>query len=344
MKRLASTSKLVLAIAAAISSMLPHWIGDTLLASTLSSTTVQAETHSPALPPKAVDESRSNSAPSTMSLSASLSTAPIFRETLLAPAAEAYPAPPPEIRIEPLEGLPPDFELVESRKVVWYMPWTLIPLDGWANSVEVGINGSSGNANSFSFQTGARFKRKTDEHLFDIRMTHNRTETNGVEKQNNALLYGDYDRYFDDSPASLFMKQGVEHDRFKAFDLRYNISAGVAYRFIKSEPFNLKGRFGSGTSREFGGSQDRWVAEALFGSDVDYQWNKSNKFVARFDYFPEWKDFSNYRIVSDASWEMLWDQMGNLSFKIGAIDRYDSTPGGRKPNDLTYSMLLLYKF
>ena len=38
---------------------------------------------------------------------------------------------------------------------------------------------------------------------------------------------------------------------------------------------------------------------------------------------------------------LLFDQ--NLSFKLSVIDRYDSTPDGRKPNDLDYALLLLWK-
>ncbi|MGN6545646.1 MAG: DUF481 domain-containing protein [Aureliella sp.] len=312
MKRIASTGIFVLAIAAAFTSTLP---------------------------------AQSNAAPSPETLPAPLSTAPLFGQTTLAPTTEAFSAQvSPSLAIDPLVGSPPELKLDAARTAAWYFPWTFIPLDGWTNSAELGINGSSGNANSYSFQTGARFKRKTDAHLFDSRITHNRTQSNGIEKQNNALFFTDYERFFADSPASVFMKQGVEYDRFKAFDLRYSTSAGVAYRFIRTDHLNLKGRFGSGTSREFGGPEDRWLFEGVFGGDYEHQWNKRNKFIARFDYFPEWKDFSNYRIISDTAWEMLWDEHGNLSLKIGAIDRYDSTPGGKQPNDLTYSMLLLYKF
>lgn len=246
---------------------------------------------------------------------------------------------------DPLFGLsPPPLTLDDPADANWFYPWNWVPRNGWANSAELGINGASGNANSFSFQAGTRFKRKTESSLFDFRITHNRQQANGVEKQNNALLYCDLDRNIAQTRWSHFMKNGLEYDRFKAFDLRYNLNVGVAYRFIKSDNLNLKGRFGSGTSREFGGPQNQWVPEALFGGDYEHQLNKRNKWIARADYFPEWDAFSHYRIVSDVSWEMLWDEAGNLSFKIGAIDRYDSTPNGRKPNDLTYSMLLLYKF
>ena len=33
----------------------------------------------------------------------------------------------------------------------------------------------------------------------------------------------------------------------------------------------------------------------------------------------------------------------NLSLKVSAFDRYDSTPQGRRPNDLDYALLLLWK-
>ena len=106
----------------------------------------------------------------------------------------------------------------------------------------------------------------------------------------------------------------------------------------------MTGRFGAGASREFGGPDNRWVPEALFGGDYEHQINKRNKVIAKIDYFPEWGDFSNFRLVSDLAWEYLIDAEGNLSFKLGANDRYDSTPNGRKPNDINYSALILYKF
>ncbi len=89
------------------------------------------------------------------------------------------------------EGVGPEFQ--------WYNPWTWVPRDGWTNSAELGINGSDGNSDSFSFQTGARFKRKGVRNLFELRMTHNRTQTGGIESQNNALLFVDHEYLFKES-------------------------------------------------------------------------------------------------------------------------------------------------
>lgn len=257
------------------------------------------------------------------------------------------PPPPlqPEMPASVFEQAP--VEIAEPEYVyrpIWYYPWTWLPLDGWENSAELGINGAEGNAQSLSFQTGARFKRKTDLNLFDFRISHNRTQANSVETQNNALFFGDYERFIGDSPWTFFVKNGLEYDEFRAFDIRYNLTAGLGYSFFRTDDLTLVGRFGAGTSREFGGPDDRWVPEALFGFDYEHQVNARNKLIARVDYFPDWSDFSNFRLVSDTSWEYLLDADGNLSFKLGAVNRHDSTPNGAKPNDLAYNALLLYKF
>ena len=190
------------------------------------------------------------------------------------PSVVSYGEPPPPLAPE---GAPsvfaPDvatFEAVpKTDSLVWFNPWSWIPKDGWSNSAELGINGSAGNAESFSFQTGTRFKRKTDFTLFDVRMTHNNTRANGLETQNNTLLYSDFERYLGKSPWSLFVKNGFESDKFKAFDFRYFINSGLGYNFYNTQDLKLTSRFGAGTSREFGGPDDRWVPEALFGADYE---------------------------------------------------------------------------
>ncbi len=257
---------------------------------------------------------------------------------------ELLEPPPP---LEPIldEALLED-SAVETPPIgpVWYYPWTWIPLDGWENSAELGINATDGNADSFSFELGSRFRRKTERHLFEVRLSNNRTTANGKETQNNALLYIDYDRYLGKSRWSYFLKNGVAYDEFTAFNVRYNINAGVGYSFHKTDDFTLASRFGAGAMREFGGPEDSWVPEALFGLDYEHQINPRNKLIAKIDYFPEWVDFKNFRLVADLAWEHLLDEEGNFSMKLGALDRYDSTPNGAKPNDVNYAALFLYKF
>ena len=61
------------------------------------------------------------------------------------------------------------------------------------------------------------------------------------------------------------------------------------------------------------------------------------------EYLPEWADWDDFRFESKFSWSIKLDTEKNLSLKLSVIDRYDSTPEGRLPNDLDYALLLIWK-
>lgn len=252
-------------------------------------------------------------------------------ETALPADAAAVPTPAAdaaEIEVQPLSS--------------WYQPhYWLGPT--WTGSIELGMNGSEGNAQAFSMRAGANLKRETELYAMTLDASHARTTADSVETQNNALGKIKVDRKFGESPWTMFASGTAEYDEFKAFDLRLALHAGVGYKFIKTEATTLIGRVGSGVSHEIGGPDDSYVPEALLGLDFEHQITARQKFVFKTEYLPEWGDFENYRLVSDASWECLLDEASNLSLKIGAIDRYDSTPNGRKPNDIDYLLLLMWK-
>lgn len=235
---------------------------------------------------------------------------------------------------------------MSEQRVAWYRryPWLWVPMDGWTNSVEFGLNGSTGNSETTSIQTGADLKRETDVYTFSVDIDYQRTQAAGNETQNNGRLNTSFDRLLGGTPWSAFVKTGLEYDEFKAFDLRFNINSGLGYYWVRSESTTFVTRFGAGTSREFGGPDDSWVPEAVFGYEASHQLTERQKIKGQLEYFPQWDDFSSYRIVSDVSWEILLDGVDNLSLKLAATDRYDSTPQGLKPNDLFYSALLLWKF
>ena len=235
---------------------------------------------------------------------------------------------------------------IEQQHRVWYQqyPWMWIPWSGWVNSVEFGLNGSDGNSRTTSLQAGADLQRITDDYTFAIDLDYQRTQAAGNETQNNGRLNVDYDRLLGESSWTAFSKLGLEYDEFKAFDMRLNLNAGLGYYWLRNDNSTLITRFGAGTSREFGGPNEEWVPEAVFGYEASHQLTERQKLKGKLEYFPEWTNFNNYRLVSDVSWEILLDGVDNLSLKLAATNRYDSTPEGAKPNDLFYSALLLWKF
>ena len=226
----------------------------------------------------------------------------------------------------------------------WYDPAFWWHVEGWDNSFEIGIAGAAGNAETLDLRAGTDWKRKWERAEVAWSIVYAKSQNRSTLTKHNALFSGRSDFSFGESPWSWFVKTNVEYDEFKAFDTRWVLNSGLSYRWIKREGLTLSNRFGAGVSREFGGPDDSWVPEAVFGATYEHQWTKHQKFMLNADYYPDWGDFMSYRFVGKASWEILLDEASNLSLKLTATDRYDSTPHGRRPNDIDYALLLLWKF
>jgi len=230
----------------------------------------------------------------------------------------------------------------KAEVLAWYRPGYWFPGGKLTGSIELGINGSRGNADSFSIRAGGKLKHDVDWRTFTMDLTHARTDSDGVETQNNAIFNARHDWKLGDSPWSIFAKLQLEYDEFKAFDLRVVMNAGWGYQFWKNDFHALKGRFGAGASREFGGPDESWTPEAVFGLDYECKISDRQKFTASADYLPSWEDFMDYRLNTTLAWEICLDAAHNLNLKVGVFDRYDSTPNGSKSNDIDYSVLLLW--
>ncbi len=232
---------------------------------------------------------------------------------------------------------------LEPAVVRWYQypqQW----MRGWDSHAEFGIDGSDGNATTLAIQTGLEMKRKTDRYTLALDVDYRQASNRKTTVEDNGRFNLDYDRIMGDSPWSGFGKFGLEWDKFKAFDLRVNLNGGLGYHWIRTDQTSLVTRFGAGANQEIGAPNDDWIAEAVFGIEAEKQLTARQKIKGKVDYFPAWEDFGNFRLVTDLAWEILLDGSENLSLKLAATDRYDSTPQGAEHNDIYYSLLLLYKF
>ena len=251
---------------------------------------------------------------------------------------------PPPVDAGAGEGVPPgtlDAEPVAPS--TWYEPAYWFGPVPWDAGVELGINGSEGSNTVFSMRTGAHLKRVTERWKYDSSLSYNKNLANGVETQNNGKLDARLDRILAESPWTLFVLENLIYDEFQAFDLQLSLNAGVGYQWLKTPATDLLTRFGAGATREFGGVEDDWQPQALMGVDLTHQLSTTQRLVAKVDYFPEWEDFRNYRVVTDLGWQVDLDRPRNVSLKLSVIDRYDSTPEGAVPNNFDYALLLIWK-
>lgn len=222
----------------------------------------------------------------------------------------------------------------------------------WDSSIELGINGGSGNSETFNVSSGFDMKRSTDSTEAKLGLKYVNNKSNSTLVAHNLRFSIDWEKKFADTKGQLqqasrwswFIKNTYYYDDFRPFDLRVALNAGWGCKLLENEIQMFKGRVGAGASREFGGVADAWIPEALLGLDYRRQLSATQKLEATVDYYPAWEDFSDYRLVTDCSWEFLLDQETNLSLKLNVNDRYDSTPDGASANDIFYSLLALWKF
>lgn len=265
------------------------------------------------------------------------------------PVAVPVPAASPPAEVVAVSAVTPAAEPIveapveEIASTRWYYPSSWFGPAPWDSGIEFGLNGASGTSESLSFRTGGFVKRSADDYKFDASLYYNKTQTEGVEIQSNALLDVRYDWLFDDSPWTLFVMSQTFYDEFQAFDLNFNANAGFGYQWFDTEQTNLTTSVGTGGSREFGGPDSQWIAEASFGVKYELNLADNKKFYAKMDYFPEWADFSNYRVLADVGMEFELHQPSNMSMKLSATDRYDSQPQGVEPHNLNYSAMLIWK-
>jgi putative salt-induced outer membrane protein YdiY len=259
------------------------------------------------------------------------------------PGASTWPVE-ESINVQPnLPTFAPATTPIETATESWIHPRNWFWPGESSGGVELGLSGSAGNSEALSLKTGFELRRKMDVHDLKFDLTYTKATADGVQTQHNALFNASYEWTIGESKWELFVKEALEYDEFKAFNVRFAINAGVGYQLIRTDSTTWTTRFGAGASTEIGGPTDEWVPEGVLGFDFERHLSERQTISLTSDYFPDWSNFSNYRIVTKASYEILLNEEHNLNLKMSMQDRYDSTPNGAKPNDIDYSVLLLWK-
>ena len=212
------------------------------------------------------------------------------------------------------------------------------PKSPWTGGAEFGFNGATGNSDLFNARFGINARRKTAQNLIDTDFLYTYTTTNGVTTQQQALFNGRDEILFAGTPWSVFGSTNMEYDELRNYRYRVGLYAGAGYVINESDRFNWRVRGGAGTVYEIGrnGAPDRFVPEAVFGTDFTMKLDDRQSFVTIVDFYPRINDWSQFRVRARAAYQILIDPSNNIMLRLGVQERYDSNPGSAKPNDLNY--------
>lgn len=218
-------------------------------------------------------------------------------------------------------------------------------MDGWTGSIDLGLNGASGNTERFNVRAGLGAVRDTTAYKSTFELTYNYGQDEGDESENRLFQLFRNEWKFDDSPWGFFAQESFEIDSFADWDQRLALFAGPSYQLIKNDTTALGLRAGLGVSKEFGGIDDDWTPEALLGADLEHKIDDRSKIVAAVDLFPSLDDAGEFRANARIAYELLLSEQTKMIFKAGVEDRYDSSPGdGQNRNDFTYFATLGWAF
>jgi putative salt-induced outer membrane protein YdiY len=254
----------------------------------------------------------------------------------------------PAAQIQPEVVAPGPAAPANEGKVIleepgWHV-WSPAFWDPWEGSVELGMNGTEGNSETFNVRFGMTAKHKTPTFVQTLQITSIQKSADGIVTANTALVDGRLEWPMPESRWNYFIHGLWEYDEFKAFHYRVSGDTGLGYEFIQTDVTTLMGRSGVSVSHEVGGPENMWNPELLLGGELKHKFNPTHSISGKVDYYPTVTDWSNFRLNSQASWEIALSAAWGLSLKFSVIDRYDSTPEGARPNDLDYSTLLLWTF
>jgi hypothetical protein len=253
------------------------------------------------------------------------------------PAAEVVPTPGPSSEAI---GIPEP-----AGWNVWQPAfWDAAVWDPWEGSIELGLNGTEGNSETFNVRFGLKAKHKTPQLVRTLEITSIQKTAAGITTANTALLDGRLEWPMPESRWNYYIHGLVEFDEFKAFEYRVSGDTGLGFEFIQMETTTLIGRSGVSASHEVGGPDDDVIPELALGGEFKHKFNPTHAITAKIDYFPNVTDFEDFRLNSQAGWEIALSSVWGVSLKFSVIDRYDSTPQGARPNDLDYSTLVLWQF
>jgi putative salt-induced outer membrane protein YdiY len=266
---------------------------------------------------------------------------------------DAEPLPPPAEHVEnkaddknkdESETDSEEEEAEHTLKEQIVLPYPIGPLKLWSGRVELGLNGADGNSQNLNTRSSGELVRKTPRNELTFNVTHNFARSESTRTADKLLYDTRFEKLFQASCWLAFVHNSVEYDDFQAFDSRVGFDGGIGYQCMKTDTTSLRGRVGAGASREYGVPGSRYIPEGNLSCDFEHKLSPGHKLVLKSEYLPNLEEFEEFRAKNDLAIETGLDLLGPMSLKMGVVDQYDSTPNGKKHNDVQYTAQVVWDF
>lgn len=211
----------------------------------------------------------------------------------------------------------------------------------WAYEASVAINGRTGGSEKFAGAIGLKATLESAQDKLIFVLQAEQAEDNGVETANRQFAGADYSSFFSEKNV-WYARTSVEKDSIKALDLRSSTAFGIGRKLIKKDRQDLELRAGLSYIYETYANGSTFDSPGLDIAFIHSYQFKNGKMNNTLTYTPTFKDFGNYRVHHETTYEMpitasLW------KLKMGVSNDYTSLPqpGIDRLDTLYFTSLIL---
>lgn len=246
-------------------------------------------------------------------------------------------------------GAPSDAQ-IEAREKIAALKKKQAELskDPWSGRLSLGIEGTSGNSDARNIDFSASALRETDGDRLSLSAEIHKARQEGEQTEDEYLAKSRLERDFTERTFA-FVQADAEKDQFENIDLRFRLTMGPGYFFIREPEQTLKGRLGVGYEHESftdGGNDESIVA--TLGYDymvVLWDWNR---FIHELTLIPQIDDnpADNFRAESVLADELplgTSDSLWKLRAELRNDYNHNPEPGVEKL-DTSYLLNIVREF
>ena len=212
---------------------------------------------------------------------------------------------------------------------------------GWNRSINVGLNGTSGDTNTANLTIGYNFNYADDFKRWRFTGRYFYNNTDDGDDDNNARIDLRRDWLVPESRWFGFAVFRYQFDQFESWNHRTILSAGPGFHLVDTEAHILDTNVGPTFTREFGDRQAQ-KGELLWGIDWSWTISKKQSFTLGNNLFYEYRPTAGeYRNLTTGEYKVLLRDDPKLNLVAGVENEYetDVEPGDKK-NDLRYYLAL----
>jgi putative salt-induced outer membrane protein YdiY len=221
--------------------------------------------------------------------------------------------------------------------------------DSWNQNIRLGLGLHQGQKETSDISTSYHADRTKEKYKISFDLSYRLSESGGEKTVNRFSSSWENTWFQTDRPWDIFTTLQFDWAEFQSWDQRVIGGVGIEYELLKytkdEHVLTLSVRLGSGFRKEFQSEDDELIPEGLLGLLVDWSISDKQTLTADSTWYPDYEDTSNYRLVTNAGWNLQMDSSNTLQFSVGFHHEYNSVvDDGIEKSDLQLTAGIKYSF